>query len=107
MAMPYGPVPKNAEKLLEKMTIEGEVHMEKVVFVYSQNKYYSKVEHNMSIFNSQELGHIENIAKRFEHWTAKQMSDLTHDEYPWQTTKLGEIIDYNLVLCLRKDVPGE
>ena len=107
VAMPYGPVPRNAERLLEKMTNDGEIHMEKIVFVYPQNKYYSKVEHDMSTFSAEELGHIENIAKRFEHWTAKQMSDLTHDEYPWQTTRLGEIIDYNLALCLRKNSEGE
>ena len=103
VAMPYGPVPRRAEGLLEKMTNNGEIHMEQVVFVYPQNKYYPKVEHDMSVFSSRELSHIENIAKRFEHWTAKQMTDLTHDEYPWQTTKLGEVIDYNLVLSLRGD----
>ena len=103
MAMPYGPVPKSAAKLLEKMNGAGEIHIEKVMLAYSQNKYYSKVEHDMSIFSAKEMNHIENIARRFEHWTAKQMSDLTHDEYPWQTTKLGEVIDYNLTLCLRED----
>jgi len=103
VAMPYGPVPRKAESLLEKMTNDEQIHMEKVTFVYPQNKYYPKVEHNMSTFSAKELSHIENVAKRFQHWTAKQMSDLTHDEYPWQTTRRGEIIDYNLVLCLKTD----
>ena len=97
IAYPRGPVPEKAEKLIAEMEKDGKLHSEKVNFGgYEQIKYYPKLEADISVFTEQERRHLENIANRFEFWTATQMSNLSHDEYPWKNTRLGDVIDYHL-----------
>lgn len=104
LAMNFGPVPRNAENLLKKMETAEEILIKTgILGSYEQVKYYPNAAPAMDIFDKSELEHIENITKRFEHWTASQMSNQTHEEYPWKTTQWGEVIDYNLALSLRKD----
>lgn len=102
VAQYYGPVPQHAMDLLRKLEKSGKIHSEKgILGKYDQIKYYPKGEYHPSVFDSKELAHIEHVAKRFEHWTASQMTNQTHEEYPWQVTHLGDVIDYRLALSLR------
>lgn len=98
LAKQYGPVPEHAELLLKKMIEEGTIVSERLMLgEYEQTKYFPKREANMTVFDHKEREKIENVARRFEHWSAKQMSDLTHEEHPWQVTSIGQRIDYQLV----------
>ena len=103
VAQPYGPVPQQAEALLKKMEKAGKLHSEKLlVRDREQVKYFAQEQHALSFFDKEEFIHIDNVAQRFECWTAGQMSNQTHEEYPWRVTRLGDPIDYRLVLSLRE-----
>ena len=93
VAMPFGPVPKRGEEALKRLEKTGAVKIERVKLgPYSQDRCIGIKSPDLSIFMSEEIEHLHNIARRFESWTAKQMSDLTHEDYPWQSARLGEEI---------------
>lgn len=93
VAMPYGPVPKHAQQTLDRLKKAGAIRIEKAkVGNYDQDRCTGLKEPDLSLFTSEELEHLHSIARRFESWTAKQMSDLTHEDWPWQSTELGHEI---------------
>ncbi len=93
VAMPYGPVPKHAQQTLERLKKAGAIRIEKTkVGNYDQDRCTGLKEPDVSLFTSEEVAHLNSIARRFEFWTAKQMSDLTHEDWPWLSTPLGHEI---------------
>lgn len=98
VAMPYGPVPKHAQQTLDRLKKVGAIRIEKAkVGNYDQDRCTGLKEPDLSLFTSEEVVHLSSIARRFEFWTAKQMSDLTHEDWPWLSTPLGhEITLYRL-----------
>ena len=93
IAMPYGPVPKRAEACLKQLAKEGVIRIEKIKSGnYDQERYLAIKDPDYALFSREEMDHLNEIAKRFEFWTAKQMSDLSHEDWPWQSTPLGEEI---------------
>lgn len=93
VAMPYGPVPKHAQQTLDRLKKVGAIRIEKAkVGNYDQDRCTGLKEPDLSLFTSEEVAHLSSIARRFEFWTAKQMSDLTHEDWPWQSTALGHEI---------------
>ncbi len=93
VAKQYGPVPKHAEATLRRLEKSGAMRIEQVRLAqYSQERCIGLKSPDLSIFASEEVQHLRGIAGRFECWTAKQMSDLTHEDWPWQSTRFGEEI---------------
>ena len=89
MAKQYGPVPKHGEEALERLKKAGAIRIEKVKLGnYDQDRCTAvgSEEPDLSLFTSEEVAHLNSIARRFEFWTAKQMSDLTHEDWPWLST---------------------
>ena len=95
MAKPFGPMPKHAIETLQCLEKRGAIRIEKVKVVdYDQERYLPLEDPDASVFSREELEHLEAIARRFEHWTAKQMTDLRHEDWPWKSTRLGEEISF-------------
>lgn len=98
VAKQYGPVPKHGEEALERLKKAGAIRIDKVKLGnYDQDRCTGLKEPDLSLFTSEEVAHLSSIARRFESWTAKQMSDLTHEDWPWLSAPLGhEITLYRL-----------
>jgi uncharacterized phage-associated protein len=102
--LPLGPVPDEAEDVIEEMERTGEVEQVKSVsFVngkptkYVQNRLISKsAKFNPSLFTGAELEVIERVAKVWEDATATEMKDASHKEAPWAATEDGKVIDYEM-----------
>lgn len=95
IALQYGPVPKHALEALKQLAKRGAIRIEKTKIVdYDQERYLVLEDPDYSLFTREELEHLSEIARRFEHWTAKQMTELSHEDWPWQSTKLGEQITF-------------
>jgi len=95
VAKPFGPMPKHAIETLQCLEKRGAIRIEKVKVVdYDQERYLPLEDPDASVFSREELEHLEAIARRFEHWTAKQMTDLRHEDWPWKSTRLGEEISF-------------
>lgn len=102
--LPLGPVPDEAEAVIEEMEKFGEVEQIKAVsFVngkptkYVQNRLISKnAKFNPAIFTGAEMEVIERVAKVWEDATATEMKDASHKEAPWAATEDGKRIDYEM-----------
>jgi transcriptional regulator with XRE-family HTH domain len=93
LAMHYGPMPRHAEETLKRLQKQNVLKMElSRMGDYSQERYLALRDPDMTLFTREEIDHMDEIAKRFEFWMAKQMSDLTHEDWPWLSTELGEEI---------------
>lgn len=95
VAKPFGPMPKHAIEALRRLEKRGAIRIEKTkVLDYDQERYLPLEDPDASLFTREELEHLEAIARRFEHWTAKQMTDLSHEDWPWRSTRLGAEITF-------------
>ena len=93
VAMQFGPVPKHIQETLKRLEKAGAIRVEKAkAGIYDQDRYIVLKGPDLMVFTGEELNHLNSVARRFEFWTAKQMSELTHEDWPWQSTRLGEEI---------------
>ncbi|MBI1976835.1 MAG: DUF4065 domain-containing protein [Candidatus Omnitrophica bacterium] len=93
IALQHGPVPKHSDDVLAEMEKQQWIQCAKTKFHdYDQNRYIALAKEEQKFLTHDELHHLEEIAKRFEHWTATQMSESTHEEWPWLTARVGEEI---------------
>ena len=103
VAKPFGPMPKHATETLQRLEKRGAIRIEMTkVLDYDQERYLPLEEPDASLFSREEFEHLETIARRFEHWTAKQMTNLSHEDWPWKSTRLGEEISF---LRFREEKP--
>lgn len=93
VALQHGPVPKHGDEALEEMERDQWIQCARAKFHdYDQNRYVALVRKEQEILTHEELHHLEEIARRFEHWTTTQLSEQTHEERPWLTARVGEEI---------------
>jgi len=99
---------EHAEELLQRMENEGKIHSESgFLGEKHQTRYFAKALPDLSVLSADERAHVQNIAKRFEFWTASQMTAQTHEEYPWRTTPFGDVIPYELAFGLKNAAAGD
>ena len=93
IAMPYGPMPRHGEETLKRLEKASALWIEdRKVGDRDQKRCIGLREPDLSLFTSEEVEHLYSIARRFAFWTATQMSNLTHEDWPWQSTELGHEI---------------
>jgi len=94
----HGPTPVDFKVAIDQMTKLDEI--EKVnskFFNYPQCKYLPLRKPNLSVLSAQELEHIDKVLAKLSDKTAKELSDYSHGDIPWQIHKQGEKIDYESV----------
>ena len=102
--LPLGPVPDEADDVIEEMEANGEVEQIKAVSVvngkptrYVQNRLISKTsKFDPSFFSGAEMEVIQRVAKVWEHATATEMKNASHKEAPWAASEDGQMIDYEM-----------
>ena len=103
VAKPFGPMPKHALATLQRLEKRGAIRVENTKIAdYDQERYLPLEDPDAALFTREELEHLQTIARRFEHWTAKQMTNLSHEDWPWKSTRLGEEINF---LRFREEKP--
>ncbi|MEK7586438.1 MAG: type II toxin-antitoxin system antitoxin SocA domain-containing protein [Patescibacteria group bacterium] len=94
----YGPTPISFVKIVKELESEGRlVVVKSKYFDRDQTKYLPVVEADVSGFKGQELNHIDNELERLSHFTARQLSELSHKDTPWRVAKNKEVINYEHV----------
>lgn len=94
----YGPTPVSFAKVVKQMEGEGKlVEVRSKYFDRDQTKYIPVVEADVSGLSGQELKHIDDELERLSHFTARQLSELSHKDTPWMVAKDKEVIDYEHV----------
>ncbi len=91
----YGPVPRSFDLLLGKMEADHIAHIE----IFSDNGYerhqvVPDCELSEGVLSEAELSVLERINNKFDEFGSKEISDYSHKESGYCSTKLGDVISY-------------
>lgn len=93
----HGPTPREFKKVVDEMSEQAKLEQVKsTYFTLDQKKFLPRVQPNLALLSAQELELIDDVLDRYADKSAKQLSDMTHRDMPWQASKDGENIDYEL-----------
>jgi len=103
--LPYGPVPDQFERWLVTLFQDYEGIQKEEVWnnEYPGEVYFSNVSLDSSIFSASELRILAAVKEKFKDYTAKQISDTSHNEKGYQETENAHLISYNYASQLSLD----
>ncbi len=94
----YGPTQVSFVKIIKDMEGAGQlVTVKSKRFAYDQTKYVPAVNPDVSVFNGQELQHIDDEITRLAHLSARELSDLSHIDTPWRAAGEKQSLNYEHV----------
>ncbi len=94
----FGPTPVSFAKIVNQMESDGQlVVVSSKYFDRDQTKYIPVKEANVSCLSGRELKHIDDEIDRLSHFSARQLSELSHKDTPWIVAKDKEVIEYEHV----------
>jgi putative zinc finger/helix-turn-helix YgiT family protein len=103
--LPYGPVPDQFERWLVALILDDEGIQKEEVWntEYPGEVYISNESMDPSIFSTSELRVLAAVKEEFKDYTAKQISDISHNEKGYQETENAHLISYNYAAQLSFD----
>jgi hypothetical protein len=100
-----GPAPRRLKPVRDALVSAGEARLQKEEFLgYELHRLVPLRAADMSTFSPSELGTIERVLADLEGLTARQVSDLSHDEAGWRLVEYGEDIPYVAALVGARQV---
>ncbi|MCX6761962.1 MAG: DUF4065 domain-containing protein [Candidatus Moranbacteria bacterium] len=94
----FGPTPVMFAKIVEEMKAKNEIEEVKSKFYdREQKKYFLNPDYQVDLtpLTAQEIKHIDWELRRLADKTAKELSELSHEDMPWRAAKMGERVEYN------------
>ncbi|MCF0112273.1 MAG: DUF4065 domain-containing protein [Erysipelotrichaceae bacterium] len=93
--LPYGPVPEHFDILLGTMAANRIAHIEvKYEDGYEKHQVIPDSALPMNVLSEEELSVLERVNNRFKDFGSVEISNYSHLEKGYQSTKQGEIISY-------------
>lgn len=94
--LPHGPVPEHFELLLDKMESDHVAHIE-VIYDngYEKHQVIPEDEVPDGILSTEEIEVLERIYAKFKDFGSVDISNYSHKENGYRSTKQGEIISYS------------
>lgn len=94
----HGPTPKEFITIVERMIEEKKIiKIKHKYFRYEQKKYLPLEKYDLSIFTANEIELIDEVLLKYSDKSAKELSEYSHGDVPWLSTKAGEDINYESV----------
>jgi transcriptional regulator with XRE-family HTH domain/uncharacterized phage-associated protein len=93
----YGPTPTEFIKIAEDMEGKDMTRVKDSYFQYPRTKYLPLRKPDLSKINAQEQKVIDDVINALSDMNAKQISDYSHNDVPWQATEEGAVLDYESV----------
>ncbi len=101
--MPFGPAPDKYSHYLATLVENGDIEVEEEEYsngvmgeVYSSNK-----EPGFPLFSDSELKILASVKVHFQNFTAKKITELSHEEKGYKETPLGGLISYDYAEALQ------
>lgn len=91
----FGPTPREFKTVVNEMITEGQIDSVKAKhFALEQQKYLPVIEADLSSFTAPEIAMVDSVLKRYSDFSAAKLSELSHEDTPWQMAKDKANIDY-------------
>jgi DNA-binding XRE family transcriptional regulator len=94
----FGPTPVMFSKIIEQMKAKNEIEeVTSKFYDREQKKYFLNPDYEIDLtpLSAKEIKHIDWELLRLADKTAKELSDLSHEDMPWRAAKMGEQVEYN------------
>jgi hypothetical protein len=100
-----GPAPRRLLPVRQMLVRSGEADVVSERFLgYEQHRLVPRRPPDIRVFDEDELTTIDRTIDDLAHLTAKQVSDLSHEEPGWQLSEDGDTIPYSTALIARRQV---
>jgi len=94
----YGPVPAEFTAIVEEMEKAKVLRVIKDRYYgYQLKRYIPEKKPNLKLLKASEKDILDKVIEQYSDWSAKRISEYSHNDMPWKATKQGDIIDYELV----------
>lgn len=94
-----GPAPKVMTALREEMLETGDMAIvERDYFDYKQKHPFALREPDLSGFSADQIFIIQGVVKRYATWTARDLSEKSHEFIGWKYARTGHPIPYSAAL---------
>jgi transcriptional regulator with XRE-family HTH domain len=95
--LPYGPVPRRFESIVNAMIEKGELKKIKTEYYdKTQTRYIPLVKPDLTKLMASEKEVIDRVIEQMSDWSATAISSYSHKDMPWLATEEGGNISYNL-----------
>jgi hypothetical protein len=92
----HGPAPRQLVPVRNRLVAEGEAEVRTEDFLGRvQHRLVPLRDADLSVLSDVERQTIDDVLEQLEGLTARQVSDLSHEEPGWQLTEMGETIPYS------------
>jgi hypothetical protein len=95
--IPFGPAPDKWQHFFIMMVEDGALGAEEIFYDenVSGEKLISTRKPDLNVFSSSELLILTSVKEHFKGWTAKKISDFSHQERGYIETPNGHLIPYS------------
>jgi transcriptional regulator with XRE-family HTH domain len=102
--LPYGPVPRRFETIVNAMMEKGELKKIKTEYCdKTQTRYIPLIKPDLTKLKASEKEVIDRVVEQMSDWSAATISNYSHNDMPWKASKDGEEINYELAFY--RDAP--
>lgn len=100
--LPFGPVPKRFETIVNNMIEKGELKKIKTDYYgKTQTRYIPLTKPDLTKFKASEKEVLDKVIEQMSDWSAATISNYSHNDMPWKASKEGEEISYELAFYRR------
>lgn len=101
----FGPAPRRLVPIRERLIDEGAAEVVSEDFLgYQQHRLVALRQADLSVFDPDELATIDAVLDDLAGMTAKQVSDLSHEEAAWRYSEMNATIPYELAFIPKEQV---
>lgn len=102
--LPYGPVPKKFETIINAMIEKDELKKIKTAYYDKiQTRYLPLVKPDLTKLKASEKEVIDRVIEQMSDWSAAAISNYSHNDMPWRAAREGEEINYEFAFY--RDAP--
>jgi transcriptional regulator with XRE-family HTH domain len=102
--LPYGPVPQKLDSIIKQMMDSHQIQRIKTDYHgYPQTRYMPLVKPDLTRIKASEKEIIDRVIEQMSDWSASAITNYSHKDIPWQASKEGEEINYELAFY--RDIP--
>ena len=103
--LPNGPAPRRLLPVRQRLLDAGDAKLVEAPFLgYRQQRLVPLRPADLSVFGAEELETIDSVLDDLAGLTARQVSDLSHDEAGWRHAADGETIEYFMAFVAREQI---